>query len=58
VSIRFIRVIRGFKNPPFHRAFSPIHSKWTKWTSKWTSFFEHSFILFYIFANEKAKQLA
>jgi hypothetical protein len=41
----------------FCMEFSPIHSKWTKWTSKWTRFFEHSFILFFIFAGDKAKQL-
>jgi hypothetical protein len=35
----------------FCMEFSPIHSKWTKWTSKWTRFFEHPIHLFFIFAS-------
>ena len=51
LSVLIIRAIRSYNNPPFHRAFSPIHSKWTKWTRKWTRFFEHPIHLFFIFAN-------
>ena len=46
LSVLIIRAIRSYKNPPFHRAFSPIHSKWTKWTRKWAKWTTPSFLLF------------
>ena len=41
---------------PFHRDYSPVHSKWTKWTSKWTSFCLHASFAFITFAR-KWKQI-
>ena len=40
---------------PFHRCFPLVHSKWTKWTSKWTSFYLHASSSFINFVREIKK---
>ncbi len=43
------------QNRPFHRCLPLVHSKWTKWTSKWTSFYLHASSSFINFVHENKK---
>ena len=52
-NLRLAALIRGRKNPPFHRCFPIVPSKWTKWTSKWDDYFLYFSNFFIIFARKK-----